>query len=75
MSLMAQRMQSFDLGWRFYRGDAINAEAMEYDDSEWREVIVPHDFSMEPVAYSHDYREKTPDWGNWQIGPFSHVSA
>jgi beta-galactosidase len=74
MSLMAQRMQSFDLGWRFYRGDAINAEAMEYDDSEWREVIVPHDFSMEPVAYSHDYREKTPDWGNWQIGPFSRLS-
>lgn len=74
MSLTAQRMQSFDLGWRFYRGDAINAEAMEYDDSKWREVIVPHDFSMEPVAYSHDYREKTPDWSNWQIGPFSRLS-
>lgn len=75
MGMMAQRMLSFDSGWRFYRGNAINAETIEYDDSEWREVIVPHDFSMESVAYSHDYREKTPEWSDWQIGPFSRLSV
>ena len=70
----AQRRQSFDAGWRFHRGDAINAEAVNCDDSKWREVMVPHDFSMEPVAYTHDYREQNAEWKDWQIGPFSRLS-
>ena len=70
----AQRKQSFDEGWRFHRGEVMNAEAVNCDDSQWREVIVPHDFSMEPVAYSHDYREQTAEWKDWQVGPFSRLS-
>lgn len=63
-AVSAQRKQSFDEGWRFHRGEAINAEAADYDDSLWREIIVPHDFSMEPVAYTHDYREQTEEWSD-----------
>ena len=63
-SAQAQRKQSFDEGWRFHRGDVMNVEAVNCDDSRWREVIVPHDFSMEPVAYTHDYREQTAEWKN-----------
>ena len=74
LSIGAQRKQSFDEGWRFHRGPAINAEAVNYDDSDWRQVIVPHDFSMEPVAYAHDYREQSAEWQNWQVGPFSRLS-
>lgn len=74
LTASAQRKQSFDGGWRFHRGAAINAEAVNYDDSKWREVIVPHDFSMEPVAYTHDYRERQEEWNNWQVGPFSRLS-
>lgn len=74
LTASAQRKQSFDEGWRFHRGAAINAEAVNYDDSKWREVIVPHDFSMEPVAYIHDYREQTSEWNDWQVGPFSRLS-
>ena len=74
MGVNAQRKQSFDEGWRFHRGEAINAESMDFDDSKWREVIVPHDFSMESVAYAHDYREQTPEWKEWQVGPFSRLS-
>ena len=74
LTASAQRKQSFDEGWRFHRGAAINAEAVNYDDSKWREVIVPHDFSMEPVAYTHDYRERTSEWNDWQVGPFSRLS-
>ncbi|MBQ4432800.1 MAG: glycoside hydrolase family 2, partial [Bacteroidales bacterium] len=73
-AVKAQRKQSFDEGWRFHRGAAINAEAVNYDDSKWREVIVPHDFSMEPVAYTHDYRQQTAEWNDWQVGPFSRLS-
>lgn len=70
----AQRKQSFDEEWRFHRGAAINAEAVNFDDSKWREVIVPHDFSMEPVAYTHDYRDQTAEWKDWLVGPFSRLS-
>lgn len=70
----AQRKQSFDEGWRFHRGEVINAEAVDCDDPQWREIIVPHDFSMEPVSYAHDYREQTAEWKNWQVGPFSRLS-
>ncbi len=70
----AQRKQSFDEGWRFFRGDVINGEAVELDDSKWREVIVPHDFSMEPEAFAHDSREQTTEWKKWQVGPFSRLS-
>ena len=73
-TVSAQRKQSFDEGWRFHRGEVVNAETVNGDDSSWREVIVPHDFSMEPVAYTHDYREQTPEWSNWQVGPFSRLS-
>lgn len=74
-SVRAQRKQSFDEGWRFHRGSAINAEAVNCADSGWRTVIVPHDFSMEPVAYTHDYREQSPEWSDWQVGPFSRLSV
>ena len=74
LTVSAQRKQSFDEGWRFHRGEVMNAEAMNCDDSRWHEVIVPHDFSMEPVAYTHDYREQTAEWKDWQVGPFSRLN-
>lgn len=74
-NMNAQRIQTFDQGWRFYRGDVVSADGMVFDDSKWREVIVPHDFSMEPVGEYHDYREKTPEWSDWQVGPFSRLSV
>lgn len=74
MSVGTPRKQPFDVGWRFHRGSVINAEAVNFDDTRWRQVIVPHDFSMEPVAYSHDYRERQPEWADWQVGPFSRLS-
>lgn len=75
MGVEAQRTQSFDQGWRFLRGDAVNAEAQDFDDSHWREVIVPHDFGVEPVPNYPGYREKTPEWSQWQVGPFSRLSV
>ena len=42
---------SFDAGWRFFKGDAPGAEAVLCDDSKWRRLDVPHDWSIEgPVA-------------------------
>jgi beta-galactosidase len=38
---------SFDAGWRFFKGDAAGAEAANFDDSQWRQIDVPHDWSIE----------------------------
>ncbi|HEV8592162.1 MAG TPA: glycoside hydrolase family 2 TIM barrel-domain containing protein, partial [Pyrinomonadaceae bacterium] len=38
---------SFDADWRFFKGDAANAETVGFDDSAWRRLNVPHDWSIE----------------------------
>jgi beta-galactosidase len=39
--------QNFDFGWKFHYGDAKGAEALNYDDSEWQKLDLPHDFQIE----------------------------
>ena len=39
----------FDQGWRFHRGGAEGAEATFFDDSGWRAVDLPHDWSIEDL--------------------------
>ena len=70
----AQRKQSLDRGWKFHRGAAVNAETPEFDDSKWRTLTVPHDFSMEPAFDSQDYRQRNAAWSAVQVGPFSRMS-
>jgi beta-galactosidase len=36
-----------DFGWTFTTGDVPGAEAAAFDDSGWREVNLPHDWSIE----------------------------
>ncbi|HWW74321.1 MAG TPA: beta galactosidase jelly roll domain-containing protein, partial [Pyrinomonadaceae bacterium] len=38
---------SLDNDWRFLKGDAEGAERPEFDDSAWRRLDVPHDWSIE----------------------------
>jgi beta-galactosidase len=38
---------SFDQGWKFSRGDFPNAMIADFDDSKWRSLNVPHDWSIE----------------------------
>jgi len=35
--------------WRFLRGDAAGAEQPSFDDTQWRQVRVPHDWSIEDL--------------------------
>src|SRR5258706_4781858 len=39
----------FDFGWRFYRGGAQSAETPSFDDTSWRKVDLPHDWSIEDL--------------------------
>ncbi len=54
------RDQDFNAGWRFSSGNTDGAENPAYDDSGWRKVDLPHDWSVEdlPVQDSN------------HIGPF-----
>jgi beta-galactosidase len=46
---MAQRQQLFDSDWRFYLGGAQGAESSTFDDSRWRTLDLPHDWSIEDL--------------------------
>ncbi|MBV9945261.1 MAG: glycoside hydrolase family 2 protein, partial [Myxococcales bacterium] len=41
------RGQDFDGGWKFMRGDVTGAQSPTFDDSSWRSLDVPHDWSIE----------------------------
>src|SRR5436190_3617395 len=44
----AQRaIKSFDAGWRFNQGEAKEAEQTAFNDHTWRQLDVPHDWSIE----------------------------
>ena len=40
-------IKSFDSDWRFHRGELAGADKIEFDDSAWRRLDVPHDWSIE----------------------------
>jgi hypothetical protein len=37
----------FNDGWKFYKGDISNANQPAFNDAGWREVDLPHDWSIE----------------------------
>ena len=44
-----RRDQLFDNDWRFYRGDTQGAESPSFDDSSWRLLDLPHDWSVDAL--------------------------
>ena len=38
---------SFDFGWKFLDGDAPGAQSPKFSDASWRDVDLPHDWSIE----------------------------
>lgn len=49
----AERQMLFDDGWRFHLGDEANAANSNFDDSAWRSLTLPHDWSIE-LDFTHD---------------------
>jgi len=37
---------NFNEDWRFTKGNPVHAEAVDFDDSAWEQVIVPHDWAI-----------------------------
>ena len=40
------RENNFNKGWKFYLGDNSSASNKDFDDSNWTDVDLPHDFSI-----------------------------
>ena len=38
--------RNFDANWLFLKADATGAEQIQFDDSTWRKLAVPHDWSI-----------------------------
>jgi hypothetical protein len=60
------RDQLFDADWRFLRGDASGAEQPAFNDSQWRTLDVPHDWSIEDLpptsASAPEFEAVTGQW-------------
>ena len=39
--------ESFDFGWKFQRGDLAGAQERQFADASWRDLDLPHDWSIE----------------------------
>lgn len=37
----------FDYDWKFMLGDSADAQAVAYNDADWRDLTLPHDWSIE----------------------------
>lgn len=44
------RTVSFDDGWRFIKDTLSGAERSDFNDSDWRMLDIPHDWSIEDLA-------------------------
>jgi beta-galactosidase len=64
----SQRDRPFDSDWRFLRADAPGAEVPEFDDSTWRKLDVPHDWSIEDLPAADASAPELPATN--RVGPF-----
>ena len=55
---MDRKITELRQGWRFHLGECEPAWYKGYDDSSWRAVTVPHDWSVE-APFSKDYSSGT----------------
>jgi beta-galactosidase len=39
--------RNFDRGWKFHKGDVRDGQTRDFDDSGWRNLDLPHDWSIE----------------------------
>jgi beta-galactosidase len=65
---------AFDDDWRFLRGDPAGAQSVQFDDQAWRDVQLPHDWSIEDVPGAPKTSAPwTPPTAVWQetalVGP------
>jgi beta-galactosidase len=72
-AILKNRRLPFTDDWRFHRGDINGAEAASFDDSEWRTLDVPHDWSIEDLPPASDAAQDaiwSDGTNSLRVGPF-----
>ncbi len=64
-SFASERKTLFDANWKFHRGSVANAEQPSFNDTKWRVLDLPHDWSVEPVPVQKE---------GITVGPFSKIN-
>jgi beta-galactosidase len=61
----------FGKSWRFHAGDVKDGQNPSLDDSEWRSVHVPHDWSIEGLSQLESKENDAPEFrivkGEWKF--------
>ena len=53
----------FDFDWKFNRGEVENVQFIDYYDSLWRSIDLPHDWSIEDIPGTNSAFDSTALWG------------
>ena len=53
-----REVQNFNFDWKFYKGDVRNGQDPVLNDSEWRKLDLPHDWSIE-ANFNKSYASST----------------
>lgn len=73
------RDRLFDGGWRFHRGDVPGVENPKFDDSAWKQIDLPHDWSVEDLPALPEEDGQGAIWGGidapLRVGPFDMYSS
>ena len=62
---LPERHRPMDTGWKFLHDSVAGAEATAFNDSNWRTIDLPHDWSIENIADTDNTDH---------IGPFTKTS-
>jgi beta-galactosidase len=65
------RTQSFDKGWKFLKDNPTEASKLGFDDSGWRKIDLPHDWSIEDLPN----QKKDSVTGPFSITAFAKIST
>jgi len=66
-AVLGQRDRPFDEGWRFRKGDLLGGERVTLNDSSWRKVDLPHDWSIEDLPKKHVTPSLDAISGEWRF--------
>lgn len=54
---------NFDSNWKFFLGEATGAESLTFQDLNWKDINLPHDYSL-----SQDYTENGEAESGYKLG-------
>jgi beta-galactosidase len=68
--------ESFDFGWKFFKGDAPGAQQPDFTDAPWKSVDLPHDWSIEgPFSEKEAAQASLPAGIGWYRKRFALPEA